>query len=313
MPVDDVLKRAEGITDYFLGRRARAAARLEAVQDRGWHFSLLGLKTNVERFEFAPGVYLQSVVEPPGEVALAGALRDPRLFGAVGRYSSAIQHELVVVCPEGEDECSQQAFNLAYWLISALRVRSLAEILVPVVADHSWSCIAGITDQSCRAQFIEDVPRARRLDEVVEVTLLHLEWVREYLGDFDRLGAEPRFRLAVHAFCNHNHTDDTRIMAATLWSGIEALFGIQHELRFRLAAFVAAVLEPRGEARRDLYKRLKRMYDIRSKAVHGSQMEAADLDAHVLETRRLVSRLLCAFTEAQRVYTEQEIEDLLFC
>jgi hypothetical protein len=312
MDLDAVRKRSEGFTNYFEGRRARAASRLELCQEAGWYFALLGLSTAVPEFEISPGLKLKAVVEPPGEVELAGALRDSHLFGAIGRYSHAIRYELLVVSPGELYEHPQAVFNLAYWAISALRVRSMAEILVPVAADHSWSCIAGISDRTCVARFIEDMPCAQRLEEVVEVNLEHLDWVRHYLDDFDRMGSSPKFRLAVHSYCNHHQTTDLRMMVATLWSGIEALFGIQQELRFRLAAMIAAVLEPRGETRRETYRKVKCMYDLRSKAVHGSEMSDSALRSHILETRRLLSRLICAFTEAKRVYTEQEIEDLIF-
>ena len=35
-------------------------------------------------------------------------------------------------------------------------------------------------------------------------------------------------------------------MAASLWSGIEALVGVQSELRFRISLSLAATLEVRG-------------------------------------------------------------------
>ena len=37
-------------------------------------------------------------------------------------------------------------------------------------------------------------------------------------------------------------------MTALLWAGIESLFQINAELRFRLATLIALTLEPRGEA-----------------------------------------------------------------
>ena len=101
-------------------------------------------------------------------------------------------------------------------------------------------------------------------------------------------------------------------MAASLWSGIEALFGIQSELRFRLAALIACQLEPRGHARRDCYKAILKMYDVRSKAVHGSALQADALEAHIRDTRVLLSQLICRFTETGKAPTPDELESSLF-
>src|SRR5215211_5996085 len=99
----------------------------------------------------------------------------------------------------------------------------------------------------------------------------------------------PKFRLAVEALTTHQHLVSLRMMAASLWSGIEALLGIQAELRFRITLSIASILEPRGEQRSARYRRVKKLYDIRSKAVHGITLSENELISHVAETRKLLS------------------------
>jgi hypothetical protein len=123
----------------------------------------------------------------------------------------------------------------------------------------------------------------------------------------------PEFRLAVESLTTHHFASSERMMAATLWAGIEALFEIQSELRFRLAIQIASILEPRGSTRRDLYRRVKKLYDVRSKAVHGSALSKDKMDEHIVEVRALLSRLLCKFTELGKVPNEEELEDFMFC
>jgi hypothetical protein len=53
---------------------------------------------------------------------------------------------------------------------------------------------------------------------------------------------------------------------------------------------------------------MKKLYDTRSKAVHGSQLDAARLAEHILAVRSLLSRLLCHFIQAAHVPDEQELE-----
>ena len=99
--------------------------------------------------------------------------------------------------------------------------------------------------------------------------------------------------------------------AAALWAGFEALFGISSELRFRLSLLAAAYLEERGPERLALYRRIKKLYDYRSKAVHGGATSDDLLTGHVIEVRRLLSRLMCRMTEAGIMPTTEEYEELL--
>ena len=295
---------------HFEARKMRAAKRLAAIEGRHWYFAILGLACDANELTLAPLAKLQRVTEPPGEIELAAALENKLIFSAIGRYAHQIQYELAVNREHFGDD--QQAFNIAWWVISALRIRTLSEILIPAVADHSWSTIAAVTNGSCHAQLLEDVPQARRLSDPVRVEQIDLEWVGSNLDSFANLLEQPKFRLAVESLSTHHFSTSERMMAATLWAGIEALFEIQSELRFRLAVVIASVLEPRGEARRTLYQLVKKLYDTRSKAVHGSPLTKVKIEEHILEVRKILSRLLCRFVETGSVPTEEQLEELIF-
>lgn len=101
------------------------------------------------------------------------------------------------------------------------------------------------------------------------------------------------------------------MFAASLWSGIEALFGVQQELSFRIALYVAAFVEPRGQGRFELYRHVKKLYGARSKAVHGAKMTDAELREHICDARKVLSRILCAVIDQGRLLTTDEIERLL--
>jgi hypothetical protein len=307
---DERLAEIESQVGHFEARRARAVERLSAVEGKHWYFAILGLTCDAEDLDLAPLAKLQRVIEPPNEIELAAALENKLIFSAIGRYAHQIQYELAVSREHVKND--RQAFNFAWWIISVLRIRTLSEILIPVVADYSWSTIAAVTNGACHGQLLEDVPQARRFGEPVRVQQADLEWVSSNLTSFADLLEQPKFRLAVESLSTHHFSTSERMMAATLWAGIEALFEIQSELRFRLAVVIASVLEPRGEARRNLYRVVKKLYDTRSKAVHGSPLARAKIEEHILEVRKLLSRLLCRFVETGSVPTEDQIEELIF-
>lgn len=294
---------------HFEARKARAQERLASTPKGYWYFAVIGLDLASDSLGMGPLAQFQRVVEPPGEVELAAACKDPTIFGAVGRYSAGIRFELAVRHEEGLD---QSAFNLAWWILSALRARTCAEVLVIAAADHSWSTIAGIDDQTCHIQLLEDHPRAHRFEPLRIINEDELKWVRAYLLPFADLLETPRFRLAVDSICSHHQMASKRMAAAILWSGVEALFSISTELRFRLAASVAATLEERGKQRIDCYRRVKSLYNFRSRLVHGTGAAEKAIDEHVIETRKLLSRLICRCTEIGHTPNEAETEELLF-
>lgn len=293
--------------EYFRQREAFAKAVME---QRGREcqlcFALSGLCLAVNGYEFPSIAVLRKVEQPPREIELAKALRHKRLLSAVARHMPSVTFELAVTFDE--DCFSQANMNMGWWIISALRACSLADILVPAVADVSWDLIPALDSDHCHVQLLEDVPRARRFGAEVIVTEDHLGWIGAHLTSWITLLESPSFRLGVDALTTHSQHANLRMSAASLWSGFEALFGINAELRFRLALLAAGFLEDRGPKRLALFKRIKTLYDYRSKAVHGSPTTERKLEEHIVEVRALLSRLLCRMTEEGRVPSSEELE-----
>lgn len=304
-----VIERLRRLVAPFEERQHRASVRLKEDPETAWHFGLVGLNTEVEEYDLWNSLaILKTVEDAPGEIELAGALRESHLFGSLGRYSSAITHEIRIL-PDLENEI---AFSLAWSIVALLRTRTLAEFLAPAACNRSWSTIAAIKDRSCEVVVIEDYSFARQLAKPVTIDKSDFDWVSSHLEAFMKLRSEPRFQLAAEALSGHQHQTSDRMIAALIWSGIEALFGINAELRFRLASMIAALLEPRGEDRRSLYRRVKKLYDIRSQIVHGEEVVDEVVTTHIVDVRALLSRLLCSFIESGRVPDEADLENALF-
>lgn len=304
------LSELEKLSGHFEARKQRAAERLNSVKGNKWYFAIIGLEGELDEFALPPLAKIQRVTEPPGEVELASALKNSELFSAIGRYSKLIKYELSI--DREALNSDQAAMNFAWWTISMLRIKALAEILIPAMSDYSWSTISAITDGKCYAQLLEDVPTVRITNQVV-LTQSDADWITNNIIGLGKLGEYPKFRLAVDSLTTHHFSNSERMMAATLWSGIEALFEIQSELRFRLAVLIASILEPRGNSRKEAYRMIKKLYDVRSKAVHGSPLTNARISEHIVEVRKLLSRLLCLFIESGKLMSENYIDELVFC
>lgn len=305
------IKAAEGLVQHFQRRKDKAKAHLEALGGIKEHcFALSGLSLNASPYVFAEMATLREVQQPPGEIELAGALRNKGLMSAIARHMPGVTYELAVLKDVPGD--SQQPFNLGWWIISAIRCRTLADLLVPAVASVSWDAIPAVEAGTCEVQLLEDVPAARRIGEVVVVSNESLDWVNNHLMEWIDLLERPAFRLAVDSLTTHHQQANLRMSAASLWAGFEALFGISSELRFRLSALAASYLEDPGPERLTLYRRIKTLYDYRSKAVHGAATTDTQLEEHILEVRGLLSRLMCRMTETGTFPSSENLEVRLF-
>lgn len=309
--MSDAQPKAGDILEHFKSRAARARERLAEVGNgTELCFAVSGCVLGCDRYEFPGVATLRKVEHPPGEIELARALKRKHLMSAVARHMPRVTHELAVRRDVAEEQ--QKLVSLGWLLVSAIRCRTLADLLVPAVSSVSWDAIAAMEDGGCDVSLVEDVPAARQLGEVVLISPESLDWVRDHIESWARLVRNPAFNLAVDSLTTHHQQANLRMSAAALWSGFEALFGVSMELRFRLAAMAAAYIEERGEGRLTLYRRIKSLYDLRSKAVHGADLSDAKLAEHVVEVRALLSRIVCLAVEAGTVPTIDELETRLF-
>ena len=96
---------------------------------------------------------------------------------------------------------------------------------------------------------------------------------------------------AVHAMATYTWHSMPRIQLAILWTGIEALFGVTSELSFRISLYIANFLADDVKEAKSLAYRVKKLYGIRSSAVHGNKLKDKDREM-VKETAILLQRLI---------------------
>jgi hypothetical protein len=308
--IDDKMQEIKDLLQHFEKRKSRAELRLQETRynEEGWYFGLYGFQADFELMELTVG-RIQKIVEPPGEVELASALERSDLFSLIGRYSKGLTYELFI---KDIDDYKERIFDIAWWIISCIRIKSNVGFIVPFVSNYSWSTIAAAPNNSVKIRVIEDVPKADRYFLDSKVSVNDIGWVNNQFINFATLLSDTRFRIAVDSITTNHLQHNSRVSIALLWSGIEAIFGIQSELRFRLSAQIASLLEERGSSRYKLYKKIKKLYDVRSKAVHGSAITEKEIQEHIIEVRELLSNLLDYFIEKKEVLSIEELEKLLF-
>ena len=113
----------------------------------------------------------------------------------------------------------------------------------------------------------------------------------------ERLDAIPLRRLGVasqrllRATADRRDVEDSLIDAVIAW---ESLFGAETEVTFRVSGAIARLLRPPGQDRRRLRSRIGEIYRIRSKVVHGSEVDSRDVARASEEASRLAADVLRA-------------------
>ncbi|WP_329456787.1 hypothetical protein [Streptomyces sp. NBC_01497] len=219
-----------------------------------------------------------------GSLARALTPHCRRTFTQLDHLSRTIRHELYIA--KSIADTPQSALNLAYRVISLLRLKSGCLINAVSFSDTPWGQLAAHSGDV----FMQPLEDARMpLWGAAEViTKSDLDWVSERLArDFD-LYEQPSYRLAYDAAADAPFLKDSRTAVARIWSGIESLFDVHNELSFRLSMYAAILIEDEIEKRIETQARFKRLYGLRSKAVHGAKME----DAKLAETLKASWHLL---------------------
>ena len=101
-----------------------------------------------------------------------------------------------------------------------------------------------------------------------------ITWILTHFNEATLLLDSEKFQTAVHCLASYRWHSMPRIMMAVLWAGIEGMFGASTEIRFRISLYIACFLHPNDtDARKHKFELVKKLYNSRSSAVHGSKVK----------------------------------------
>lgn len=133
------------------------------------------------------------------------------------------------------------------------------------------------------------------------------QWIANHFTDVRYLLENERFQTAVHCLASYRWHSMARVQLAVLWAGIEGMFGASSEIRFRISLYVARFLHPHdAERRRDLFGAVKKLYNSRSAAVHGSKIKG-DFSNAVNESGSILCQLVRCCAERNSLPDEEEL------
>jgi hypothetical protein len=298
------LVELERLLQWSAEREQRARELQESVPNAAFYFGLTGCRFDDPESEIVEkGAVLRRVVNPPGLVHVTRAA-DPSEsdYLAVSRYSLAITAEIAVGVDSLETIDEELALDLAWHAVALLKLGGAWSLSCPSSATVSWDTVSAVATPSVRFRVLDDVPRqiAADIDGPRTISAHEVAWVRgNYLEALKLRGTRVsrRFGLALSLSYTWNHTTDLRIAIASVWAGLEALFGDQRDRRVTdaLASRISAWTPSASGTD------VRRLYKQRCEAVHGRWLSEKTLLGELRESVELLRESLVRCIERRAV------------
>jgi len=305
-----------------------------------WYILIWNLDIEEPVSQLGPGVSIRRLDSNLSVFDLAAA-------GAVGFREWAMLEPFASNCVCEIETAQDAAIKPGYdslnraWLASALlKLKGYNAHLPLACSSYSWNVVAGhqertkwIFEEELKAKGVASAINSPRRDlppfkgQLLELRTKFLvpenarkklvkedaTWICENYERFNSLAAESEsFRFALTAAVDWQYSGKPRLAIAQLWSGIEAVFGISSELVYRISLLIASLLEPKGVARKNRFNQARKLYGVRSKAVHGKELSDVELTKAMLESFDILSKLLLLNIEKGRPFTQEDFEEAIF-
>lgn len=229
---------------------------------------------------------------------------------AKGGFSFDITIELRI--GDGPKPGGLSDVETASWIVALLRLGYAPYLQAPVTIDIPFSQAAR-SEVAPTISPLETEERSfhKGAERNEEIPLKDLEWLKAAWHVSAELAhANPTLRTALLAYDSCRVRTRVSQSVLTIWGALEQLFAPSAgELRHRVAANIAAYLEPRGPDRLATYKHVLKLYNMRSVAAHTTK----EIDIDVIAGSWVILRnALVKMLGEQHVPTQSDFEHLLY-
>ena len=280
-------------------------------------FGLHGLQLPESGFELGNGVVVRETyahIFAPFMVAFAPPEEPTKHHpgpwsAASGGISYDISAELVV--PIENEGGTDKAIQTARVILFLFRLAVNPAVTLPVFSNLAFAREnANEEHQGLHPFEVQNRSFALVVDKEA-ASFDSLKWVREHWQvTQELLKKSPEFALAKEAIDQGQFIQNTTLTLVSLWGALEALFSPStSELRFRISALIASFLKEPGPSRRELQKKIAKLYDKRSAAAHGRPRHDQQ---HLLETFNLLRNVLFKIIESGYVPNKDQLDIMLF-
>lgn len=289
-----------------------------------WLVQFRNLTTTIEVVELEPGVRLRRAAEDERRRAAEASLVD--MVGISTSFSETMRltssrlsrppdvDEIPSVFLDIEDRRERSSINLSKAYIPSQRLLSALRLLdsSPIDGHSIWHVNPNPFVPNPLPRQPYDALRPPTFSgERYVITAELAAHLQELWPKTAQLPRDPRLSLALRRFDDSYHRDRSDDRLIDYWIALEALFlsDNQQELSFRAALRIACFVEQVGAERLAAFQAVKGSYALRSKVVHGVEIEPKhNLSNVVVQTGETLRRVLRSCVDRGQAPTPEEID-----
>lgn len=200
-------------------------------------------------------------------------------------------------------------------LVALLRLWASPSIVAPVVSTIRFTEAASAPDNSATFLPLEIEPMHMKLesDSGNLLSSQNVEWLRTgFPKAIVLLDKHPELDTVIAALDRCQFVREPSLILISLWAALETIFSPDKaaELKFRIATRIACYLEAPGLERFDLYNKVRKLYDARSAAAHGSSKWKPEFA--LIETYSILRRIFIKIIDTNHFPSQKELEAAIF-
>jgi hypothetical protein len=278
---------------------------------------IAGVRMTAERVELGHGVVLTQTFAhfmAPFLMAFAPKQKGqphPGPWSAVSGGIGLDIHVQLYVPSSFKEANFFNRLNTVWWITALIRLRGAFRSHVPIIADRPFADVPASWSDAQMLP-VEVLPRHLTSDNArAELSNEDIEWLKNvWLSGGHLMDSSATFNDAFQALDGAGGMPTRAVALLAVWGALEHLFSpAKQELRFRVAANIAAYLEPPGAKRHALHRQIMKLYDARSTVAHGTTLKAPDAWS---ETYALANRVLMKILAHGYVPSKEDLERELF-
>ncbi|CAH0242727.1 HEPN domain-containing protein [Chryseobacterium sp. Bi04] len=218
-----------------------------------------------------------------------------------------------IISSENKSTYGYDILNRAWLLNTLLVLRKKTTTNSIALLNHSWNNIKDAKE--VKANLCDYHINMLQISSFNNLNMEKSDicWLKEHFEIANTLAFKyEKFRYSLEVLNSWRYCVDIKSAIAIIWAAIESIVDVSSEITYRLSLSISSLLYERGEKRIEKFKDIKKLYGLRSKVVHGSNLKDNDIENALVGSFNLLSELVTYMIENNQIIAEKDFESAIF-
>ncbi len=224
-----------------------------------------------------------------------------------------LKNNFEIVSSENESNFGYDILNRAWLLNTLLVLRKKTSINSIALLNQSWNELKNVDDVKANlCDYHVKMLKVESLNEL-KVETEDIKWIKDFYKNANTLAFEnEKFRYALEVINSWRYCVDIKSAITILWAAIESIVDVSIEISYRLSLSISSLLCERGDERVKKFKEIKKLYGLRSKVVHGSNLKGSEIEKTLVESFQLLAELIVYMIEKNKMVKDDDFQTAIF-